>query len=160
MRILSVRSLLLTSAISLCSLAAQSQSAEEAVARQYLDAFNVGDMAKVNAFNVSSSVNIVDEFAPYLWSGPRGFTDWSAAFEANAKAHGITDTKVTLGKIVVDNATATQAYLIFPSVYTYKEKGVSIHEVAHMAIVMRKEGGNWKVAGFTWAGTVPKAAGK
>jgi hypothetical protein len=149
---------LLTCAVFVCTLAAQAQSSPEATARQFLDAFNAGDMAKAASFNASSGMSIVDEFAPYSWSGSTGFSDWGAAFGTNAKAHEITESKVTLGPILVNNATANQAYLIFPSVYTYKEKGVATREAARMAIVLHKEGGKWKVAAFTWTGTVPKAA--
>jgi ketosteroid isomerase-like protein len=154
-----VRALSLT-ALVFCPMLAGAQSTPEAAVRQYLAAFNAGDMDKVASFNSPSGMSIVDEFAPYNWSGAQGFSGWSAAFDANAKAHGITDPNLTLGPVVVNNTTASGAYLIFSSVYAYKEKGVTVREPGRMAIVMRKEGGAWKVAAWTWAGTVPKPSAK
>ena len=65
---------------------------------------------------------------PYTWNGPKAFDDWSAAFDANSKALGVTDPKVTLGAPVVRNVTSGQAYLTYPSLYTYKLKGVSMRK--------------------------------
>jgi hypothetical protein len=60
--------------------------------------------------------------------------------------------------LIVKNVTANHAYLIFPAVYTYKQKGVAVTETAHHAIVLNKEGGAWKVASWSWTGGVPKPA--
>jgi hypothetical protein len=140
------------------SLAAHAQSTPEAVTRQWMDAFNAGDMAKADALNSSSGTSIIDEFAPYTWTGPKAFAEWGAGFEADAKTREITEPKVTLGALVVKNVTAAHAYLIFPAVYTYKQKGVAMVETGHDAIVLRKEGGAWKVVSWSWTGSVPKPA--
>ncbi len=137
---------------------ARAQAKPETVARQWLAAFNAGDMAKAGALNSPSGTSIIDEFAPYTWTGAKAFSDWAADFGADAKARGITDPTVVLAAPIVQNLTATQAYLIFPAVYTYKQKGVAMRETARHAIVLRKEGSDWKVAAWTWTGTVPKPA--
>ena len=136
--------------------AAHAQSTPEAAVRSFMDGFNAGDMAKAAAINSPSGTNIIDEFPPYTWNGAKAFDDWSAAFDANSKALGVTDPKVTLGAPVVKNITSGQAYLTYPSLYTYKLKGISMHETGHVAIVLRKEASAWKIAGWTWTGTVPK----
>jgi ketosteroid isomerase-like protein len=134
------------------------QSTPEAVVGQWMDAFNAGDMAKASAINSPSGTSIIDEFAPYAWNGPKAFAEWGAAFEADVKTHVITDPKVTLGALEVKNVSPTHAYLIFPAVYTYKQKGVPIVEKGHDAIVLHKEGGAWKVVSWAWTGGVPKPA--
>lgn len=143
--------------LALGMVAAHAQSTPEAAVRSFMDGFNSGDMAKAAAVNSPSGTNIIDEFPPYTWNGPKAFDDWSAAFDANSKALGVTDPKVTLGAPVVRNVTSGQAYLTYPSLYTYKLKGVSMRETGHVAIVLRKESSSaWKIAGWTWTGTVPK----
>ncbi len=69
------------------SLAAHAQSTPEAVIQQWMAAFNAGDMAKADAFNSPSGTSIIDEFAPYAWTGPKAFAEWGAALEADAKIH-------------------------------------------------------------------------
>ena len=140
------------------SLAAHAQSTPEAVIRQWVDAFNSGDMAKAGSFNSPSGTSIIDEFAPYTWTGPNAFAEWGAGFEADSKARAITEPKVTMGTPVVQNVTATEAYLVFPAVYTYKQKGVAMRETAHDVVVLRKEGGEWKVLSWSWTGGAPKPA--
>jgi hypothetical protein len=135
---------------------AQAQSTPEAAVRTFMDGFNSGDMAKSAAVNSPSGTSIIDEFAPYAWSGPKAFDEWGAAFEADAKAVGLTEPRVTLSAPIVKNLTSEQAYLIYPSVYTYKLKGVSMRETGHIAIVLRQETSVWKIAAWTWTGTVPK----
>jgi hypothetical protein len=139
-----------------CSVAASAQSIPEAAVRSFMDGFNSGDMAKSAAINSPSGTSIIDEFAPYTWTGPTAFDDWSAAFDADSKARGVTEPKVTLGAPIVKNVTAGQAYLTYPSLYTYKLKGVSMRETGHVAIALRKEASAWKIAGWSWTGGVPK----
>ena len=138
--------------------AAHAQSTPEETVRTFMAGFNTGDMAKSAALNSSTGTSIIDEFAPYTWSGPKAFDDWGAAFDANSKALGISEPKVTLGAPIVRNVTSGQAYLIYPSVYTYKLKGTSMRENGRVALVLRKEASAWKIAAWTWTGTVPKPA--
>ena len=137
---------------------AQAQSAPEETVRTFMAGFNAGDMAKSAALNLSTGTSIIDEFPPYSWIGPTAFDDWGAAFAANSKALGITEAKLTLGTPSVKNVTSEQAYLIYPSLYTYKLKGTSMRETGHVAIALRQEASAWKIAAWSWTGTVPKAA--
>lgn len=141
-----------------CTVGAQAQATPQEAVRTFMDGFNSGDMAKAAAVNSSSGTSIIDEFAPYTWSGPKAFDEWGAGFEATSKAMGVTEPKVTLSAPIVKNVTGERAYLIYPVVYTYKLKGVSMREPARLAVALRKEGADWKLAAWTWAGTVPKPA--
>jgi hypothetical protein len=137
---------------------ARAQTTPEEAVRTFMTGFNSGDMAKSAALNSSTGTSIIDEFAPYTWSGAKAFDNWGAAFDANSKALGITEAKVTLGAPMVRNVTSGQAYLIYPSAYTYKLKGTSMRETGRVALVLRKEASAWKIAAWTWTGTVPKPA--
>lgn len=136
--------------------ALQAQSSPEETTRQWLAAFNAGDMAKAATFNSPAGTSIIDEFPPYAWNGPKAFDNWAAGFDADAKAKGITEPKVTMGAAIVNNSSATDAYLVFPAVYTYKQKGVSMRETGRDTVALRKENGAWKIVSWCWTGTVPK----
>jgi hypothetical protein len=140
------------------TMAAHAQTTPEVAVTTFMDGFNSGDMAKAAAVNSPGGTTIIDEFAPFTWTGPKAFDDWGAGFGADAKALGITEPKVSLSAPIVMNVTAEHAYLIYPAAYTYKLKGVSMREPAHMAFALRKEGSAWKIAAWTWSGTVPKPA--
>ena len=128
----------------------------EAPVHQFLDNFNAGDNAKALAAHSSGSVSITDEFPPFFWQGPKAFTTWAADLEKLCKDQGITDPAVSLGPVDVKTETATHAYLVYPSVYTYKLKGVATRETARMAFVLKKEGTSWKIVSWTWTGTNPQ----
>ncbi len=153
---LNTRIIALLFVAAVCTAATPGQPTPEAAVRTFMDGFNSGDMAKSAAMNSAAGTSIIDEFAPYTWNGPKAFDDWGAAFEANSKKLGLTEPKVTLSAPMVKNITSAQAYLIYPSIYAYKEKGVSMRETGRIAIVLRKEGAAWKIAAWTWTGTVPK----
>jgi hypothetical protein len=155
-RRLYIRTLPLAVLAFVCTVAAHAQSTPEAAVRSFMDGFNSGDLAKSAAINSPSGTSIIDEFAPFTWNGPKAFDDWSAAFDTNSKALGVTEPKVALGAPIVKNVTPGQAYLTYPALYTYKLKGISMRETGHEAIVLRKEASAWKIAGWTWTGTVPK----
>ena len=153
-----MRSLLVSVLLLLFAAAAHGQGTPEAVVASFMDGFSAGDMAKSAAMNSAAGTSIIDEFAPYSWSGVKAFDDWGAAFEANSKALGITAPKVTLDAPIVKNMTDGRAYLIYPALYTYQQKGVAMREAGRIAIALRKEASAWKIAAWTWTGTVPEAA--
>ena len=140
------------------SVAAHAQTAPQAVVKAFMDGFNSGNLAKSAALNSASGTSIIERFAPYTWTGTGAFDHWSADYDSNAKANGITDGKVTLSAPLVQSVTETQAYLIYPSLYLYKQKGTPMREPGRVAMVLRKEGSDWKIAAWTWTGTVPTRA--
>ena len=100
---------------------------------RFVDAFNKGDVAGAAATHASAAdLVIVDEVAPYLWRGAKAFETWMGDLDRDAKAKGITDQQVTLGKVTRVETDGTSAYLVVPSVYAFKEKGVAMREEAQM----------------------------
>jgi len=86
-------------------------------------------------------------------NGPKAFDDWSAAFDADSKAQGITEAKVTLGAPIVKSISSDTAYLTYPSLYTYKLQRKSMRETGRVAFALVKEDSAWKIA--AWTGPVP-----
>jgi len=135
--------------------AAAQNAAVEAPIKAFADAFSKGDMAAAMATHVSTGATITDELPPYRWSGATSFTDWGASFAKDAAAKGLTDPSVTIGAPTRELIDGDTAYVIAPSVYTFKLKGVAMREVAQMTFALVKTASGWKIAAWTWTGPNP-----
>jgi ketosteroid isomerase-like protein len=129
--------------------------------KQFIDAFNKGDAAAAAATHAAAAdLTIIDEVPPYLWRGPQAFQAWAADLESDAKANGITDQAVTIGAATREETSGDQAYVIVPSVYAFKQRGVAMREAAQMTFVLKKGADGWLIHGWTWTGPKPKRAAR
>ena len=123
---------------------------------KFVDAFNKGDMAGAAATHAAEAdLVILDEVAPFLWRGAKALPTWAADLEADAKKKNITDQKVTLGAATRVETDGASAYVVVPSVYTFKQAGVAMREAAQMTFALKKGASGWLIHGWTWTG--PKA---
>lgn len=126
---------------------------------RFIVTFNKGD-AKGAAATMASSVAIVDDLPPHLWTGSGAFTAWSTALVAFDKAAGISSEHVTLGEPTRVIANAERGYVVVPALYTFTQRGAAMREPAQMTFALQKHAGTWLIAGWTWVGTTPRPAGK
>jgi hypothetical protein len=70
----------------------------------------------------------------------------------------MSEQKVTLGKPSYTESSSETAYVVVPAVYSFKLKGVAMNEPAHMTYALRKAGGSWKIAAWTWTGSKAEKA--
>ena len=129
--------------------------AVEAPIRQMIDGFNKGDIKAAKATHVASPM-IIDEVAPYAWSGPKAFDSWSSALAKAEAAEGKTGGKVAIGAPIRETIVGDRAYVVTPSTYTFKQKGQTMREAGTMTIVLIKGKAGWKIQAWTW--TSPEAA--
>ncbi len=116
-----------------------------------VDAFNKGD-TKAFASACSAETSIIDEFPPHEWHGAGACARWMSDYDTNAKQNGITDGVVTLGKPSHVDVTGDRAYVVIPSTYVWKLKGVVTREDGSaFTFAMHKEKTGWKFAGWSWA---------
>jgi|GEM_PF-555604 opacity protein-like surface antigen len=127
----------------------------EATVRQFIDAFDKGDAKAAAATHIASGASIIDEVPPYGWQGPKAFGTWAADLAKHDKALGISEEAVTLGKMSRELVSGSTAYVIFEATYSFKQKGVAMHEPAQMTFALMKVGAAWKIAGWTWTGPDP-----
>ncbi len=126
--------------------------------QKFLEAFNKGDAAAAAAtHSATEDLAILDEVAPYLWRGPQAFQAWSADLDADSKKRGITDQVVTIAAATREESNGSQAYVVVPAVYDFKERGVAMRETAQMTFVLKKGAAGWLIHGWTWTGPKPKA---
>jgi ketosteroid isomerase-like protein len=151
---------LMVGAACLALCAATAGAADEkpfATVQKFIDSFNKGDAAAAAAtHSATADLSIVDEVAPYQWSGPQAFQAWATALEADSKKNGITDQSVLISAPTRELVSGDRAYLIVPSVYSFKQAGKPMSEKAQMTVSLRKGSSGWLIYGWTWTGPDPK----
>ena len=121
--------------------------------QKFIDSFNKGDAAGAAATHASTpELFIVDEVPPFAWNGAKAFQAWAGDLESYAKANGISDQMVTIKAPTRTEINGVHAYVIVPSVYSFKQKGVAMSETAQMTVVLKKSGTGWLIHGWTWTG--------
>ena len=127
--------------------------------RTFVDAFNKGDAAGAAATHATDAdLVIIDEVAPFLWRGPQAFQAWAGDLGREGKAQGMTEQKVTLGTPTRMEVSGASAYVIVPSTYSFKQKGVAMRETAQMTITLKKGSSGWLIHGWAWTGGRPTKA--
>lgn len=119
-----------------------------------LDKFNGGDFKAFAAAHREGAL-IIDEFAPYQWSGAESVKQWGADYEKDAKAKGIVAGRVDYGKPIQSSSDGTTAYIVLPTTYRFQQKGKKMAGKGSMTFVMAKAGSEWKIASWTYAGATP-----
>src|ERR1700761_7595745 len=136
-----IRLSILVSILSISASFAFGQSDVSKPVRQFIDGFNTGDLKSAYAAYASGEITIVDEFAPHRWTGPHAAQDWAADYEKHAQATGVTDGKVTYSAPTRTEIEGSDAYVIMPAVYLYKEHGKTMREEAQITSVLHLEAG-------------------
>lgn len=111
----------------------------------------IGDMKAVLAACTSDAA-IIDEYPPYVWSGPGAREKWAQDFGAHAARNEISDGLVKLGAPVHVEVTGDRAYAVMRADYSFKMKGREIKEVdAIWTVTLQKIDAAWRINGFSWA---------
>lgn len=103
----------------------------------------------------SADAVVIDEFAPYRWTGTDAGTRWygelvgvtPAAQAAFASLHA----KLSVGVPVTFRVQGHTAYVVVPGAFEYDEKGARVTERSHWVFNCVEHNGSWLVAGNAWA---------
>ena len=147
----SITVLTVVSLLLIGSAAHAGDAAVESTLRQFGQAFNKGDVKAAKALHVAAPT-IVDEIGPHYWSGPKAFDSWLADLGKSEAAEGKTGGQVAINPPTREVVSGDSAYVIVPSTYTFKLKGVTLREVAQMTFVLTKGTSGWKILSWTWTG--------
>ena len=139
-----------TAALSFSAAAHAGDAEVEKPIRQMEASFNKGDVAGAKAAHVAGP-NIVDEVAPFHWSGKGSFDRWLASLSKSEKAEGKTDDVVALGAPLAEKVKGSHAYVVVPSTYTFKQGGKKLRETGTMTFALTKGKEGWKISAWTWA---------
>jgi hypothetical protein len=115
-------------------------------------AINANDLAVLKKFYTSSPV-IIDEYAPYRWSGPNAVPTWFAVFGAFLTTAKITEGHVTLADPSYFDATNDRAEIIMPATFSFLIAGKPGADSGLWTFVLVKSGSSWKAESSAWART-------
>lgn len=124
----------------------------------FMAAFAKEDVDAARAAHDTGDITIMDEVPPHVWRGDHAFDGWLASLTAYDKAHGRAGGVVTLARPRVMTTDGDRAYVVAPAVYTFTQKGKPMREPATMTFALHKGAAGWKIAGWSWNGTVPQPA--
>jgi len=132
--------------------AASEQSDAMATVNQFVNGFNHHDV-KAALAACAEQASIIDDFAPYHWSGPGGCSAWVDAYHAWAKQNGVTDAIVTLGRPRDVEVVGDMAYVVVPADFAYKQNGKPTRGEtgAMFTLVLHKGASGWLITAWTWS---------
>ena len=119
-----------------------------------LDRFNGGDIDAFFAAHQADAI-IVDEFAPYVWTGTGTAQRWAGDYMADAGARGISGGRVDYEAPIQASSDGTTAYIVLPTTYRFMQRGARMAGRGSMTFVMRRDGASWKIASWTYSGATP-----
>ncbi|WP_353226894.1 hypothetical protein [Novosphingobium sp.] len=129
------------------------QQAITAVINGIADSLNVLDVPKFAGLHIDTPT-ILDEFAPFAWSGKDAVKAWLGDFGAWAKASDVAGTHVTFGAPGAMNLAGDRAYATVPSTITFTSKaGVATATLGQFAFLLVRQGSTWKIAGWAYTRT-------
>jgi hypothetical protein len=151
-RLMTIFALASALALTLCSQAraAGPDPGMRAAVNDFVAAMNAGGDA---AASCASRTTIVDDFAPYVWSGPGACAKWLAAFAQLTAAMGVTNVKVSLGKTLYADGDAAHGELVIATRFTGLVKGKTLLEAGAWTFVLADASGSWKFSAIAWSHT-------
>jgi ketosteroid isomerase-like protein len=122
-----------------------------AAVREYIDAFNKGDM-KTMVATCGDQVSILDGLAPHVWQGPTACEDWYRDVIAAGRREGAEGYLVTPGKPWHVDVTGDYAYVVVPTTMTFRVHGKLVTQSASVfTVALRKLPDGWRIMSWAWA---------
>lgn len=123
------------------------------VVTAFSDTINKGDIAGFGGL-YTEAPTLLDEFAPFAWSGKGAIAAWLGDFSAWGKANGVTGTRLALGAPEALNLAGDRAYVTVPSTITFTTAdGKVTPTLGQFAFLMTRTGSGWKIAGWAYTRT-------
>jgi ketosteroid isomerase-like protein len=141
---------LAVSALACGSVSASEKTDAMAAVHKWLDSFNSGDVKSMSSMCTEDAV-VVDDFPPHVWQGGGACANWAKGYAAFAAKGSITEPNVTLGKSRHLNVEAGYAYLVAPTIYTYKVSGKPVKDAGMVSMILHKSSSGWQISAWAWA---------
>jgi ketosteroid isomerase-like protein len=120
------------------------------VVREYIDAFNRGDM-KTMVATCADQVSILDGLAPHVWQGPTACEDWYRDVIAAGRREGAEGYFVTPDKPWHVDVTGDCAYVVVPTTMTFSVHGKRVTQSGSVfTVALRKLPEGWRIMSWAW----------
>jgi ketosteroid isomerase-like protein len=109
------------------------------------------DIDKASRYWISGEQTVVDEFAPYRWTGHRALRAWWTGVLAHNSKDPLTDMAMTRSppRVLEDGG---HAYVVMPTRIQFKEKGQPHSLEGEQTFVLDHTAKGWKISSFAWSG--------
>jgi ketosteroid isomerase-like protein len=94
---------------------------------------------------------VVDDFPPYVWSGPNACGQWARDYDASRQKIGMTNAGGTVGKPQRLLISPNRAYAVVPTTFAYTRQGKVVNSTATVTFVLHKTKAGWRIFSWTWA---------
>lgn len=110
------------------------------------------DPAKL-AENFAPSVVLVDDLAPFVFTGApeQAITTWAKAYAADSERNGISDFSMQLLKARTVEVIDDHAYIVVPAVYRFKEHKKPARIRGTITATLEKVDDKWLISTWAWA---------
>ncbi|MGH7738103.1 MAG: hypothetical protein ACREMP_09600 [Candidatus Tyrphobacter sp.] len=115
-----------------------------------LAAVNANDAARVDTYFAADAV-VVDEIAPYEWTGPHVGLRWWRAVDATSARMHVKSLHARALPITQWHLSNGQAYVVLPLVLTSTVHGKTSRETGLWTFTLRRRGSAWAVETVTWS---------
>ena len=122
-----------------------------------LDKFNAGDVQAFIDAHAADAV-ILDEFAPYQWSGQGSVQRWLDDYGKDSTARKISDGHMAYGRPSQAGSDGSSAYVVLPTTYCMTQAGVRKGAEGHMTFILTRTDAGWKIASWAYAAPQPTTA--
>lgn len=92
---------------------------------------------------------IVDSFAPYLFTGPSAPDDWSQRFRRHIASHESLQAEIRPAEEFGEHDD--RVYFSLPVLWRYQLRGIAYRELGALAVVLEQRHGAWRVIRSSWA---------
>jgi ketosteroid isomerase-like protein len=134
-----------------CGTASASEKTDVmAAVHKWVGSFNGGDTNTMSSMCTDDAV-VVDDFAPHVWQGAAACANWAKGYAAYAEKGSITEPSIKLLKAKHLDIDSDYAYLVAPTLYTYKAGGKPMKDGGMVTMTLHKTGSGWKITAWAWA---------
>ena len=122
-----------------------------AAVRQYIDAFNAGDV-ELMAATFAADGSILDGMAPHLWQGPTAAKDWYHDVLVEGELHQASGYFVSLGEPLHNDVTGGSAYVVVPTTMDFDVAGRHVTQTgALFNVALHHAEDGWRIAAWAWS---------
>jgi hypothetical protein len=97
----------------------------------------------------AKDVTIVENFTPYLFTGPDAVAAWAAGMRAHLE--GVTELRHGFGDFCDFSCSGDMAYFSLPTAWNGINRGEPFAETGGWAFVLTKESGVWRILAYGWS---------
>jgi hypothetical protein len=117
---------------------------------QFMRTLPAGQHPRVFA---SRGLCIIEDFAPYLFCGPRAASQWETGFRAHSHEGALSELAARFEAANDFSQSEDRAYFSLPTTWTGRTQGRPFEEHGAWSFVLLREAGAWRIVGYGWGVT-------